>query len=449
MEKSSNSSLDSYYFYRDWKKNLPIIEKGEGIYIFDKNGKRYIDGSGGPCVVSIGHGVKEVIEAIKNQLDKICYPYVGHFSSDAQIELAQRVLDLSPPTMSKVAFYSGGSEANETALKVARQYHLEKGNSSKTIFITRWKSYHGATLGTLSMSGHVKRREDYIPYLHNFPHIYPPYCYRCDWGKNYPDCGLECAYELEKIISLYGANHIAAFIAEPIIGNAAGAVVPPDEYWPIIRSICDKYDIVLVADEVITGFGRTGKNFAVDHWNIVPDIITSGKGICSGYNPLGAVVINEKIWDVFRKSKRSSFFTGYTYSGNPLTCSAGAAVLKYVKENNLVTRSEIMGSFLFEKAETLADLNFVGDVRGRGLLIGIEIVKDKTTKEPFKREDQIVENITSECFSKGLILMGGSGGANGTDGDHIVIAPPFTVTESEIEEIIEILANSISRVLSK
>ena len=449
MEKGLSSSSNSCCFYRDWRRDYPVAERGDGIYLFDKNGKKYLDGSGGPCVVNIGHGVKEIIQAIKDQLDKVCFPFGGHFSSESQIELAQRVIGLSPKGMVKAYFLSGGSEAMETAIKVVRQYHVEKGDLSRTIFITRWKSYHGATLGSLALSGHTKRREDYLPYLLDFPHIHPPYCYRCDWGKSYPDCALTCAYELERVVQKYGPNHIAAFIAEPVIGNSAGAVVPPKEYFPIIRSICNRYGILLVADEIITGFGRTGRNFGVDHWDISPDVMIMGKGISSGYMPLAGVVISENIWDVFERSKRSSFFTGYTFSGHPLACSAGVAVLKYMEEKNLVERSRKLGDYLLEKAKKLEHLDCVGEVRGLGLFVGIEFVRNKETKDPFERDHHFIEKITSECFKKGLILMGGSGGANGKDGDHIVIAPPFIISEAEIDQIIQILENSILKVISK
>ena len=449
MDDGLSNSLNSYCFYRDWKKDYPVVEKGEGIYVFDKNGKRYIDGSGGPCVVNIGHGVKEIIEALREQLDKICFPFAGHFASDAQIELGQRVIEFSPRTMSKVYFLSGGSEASETALKFVRQYHIERGDLSRTVFVTRWKSYHGATLGALALSGHTKRRQDYIPYLINFPHIHPPYCYRCDWGKNYPGCELECGHELERIIKLYGPNQIAAFIAEPIIGNTAGVVIPPKEYWPLIRSICDRYGILLVADEVITGFGRTGKNFGVDQWDVAPDVIIAGKGISSGYTPLAGVIINEKMWDVFRNSKRSTFFLGYTFSGHSLACYGGVAVLKYMIKENLVERSKRMGEYLLAKTETLEKLDGIGDVRGRGLLVGIEFVKDKRTKQPFERSKTFVEKVTSECFKKGLILTGGSGGADGIEGDHIIISPPFTITGSQIDEVIEILNDSIVKIIGQ
>lgn len=299
-----------HIFCRDWRKSYPTIDRGEGIYLFDTHGKRYLDASGGPAVVSIGHGVcEEVIDAMVEQARRVCFPYVGHFVSEPQIELAKKIIHFAPPGMSEVYFVSGGSEATEVALKLVRQYHIEHGNLSKVKVISRWQSYHGATVGALSLSGHTPRRMDYLPYLFSFPHILPPYCYRCPFGKEYPSCDIYCAYDLERTIKREGKESIAAFIAEPIIGNTVGAAVPPPEYFPIIKEICNRYGILLVVDEVITGFGRTGRNFGIDHWGIVPDLIITGKGMSSGYTPLGAVIIHEDVYDVFMKSKRSTFFS--------------------------------------------------------------------------------------------------------------------------------------------
>jgi adenosylmethionine-8-amino-7-oxononanoate aminotransferase len=436
-----------YVFRRDWSKSYPIIDRGEGVYLFDTRGKRYLDGSGGPAVVSIGHGVcEEVIDSMVEQARRVFFPYAGHFVSEPQIELAKKMIHFAPPGMSQVYLVSGGSEATEVALKLVRQYHIERGNLSRVKVISRWQSYHGATVGALSLSGHTPRRIDYLPYLLNFPHILPPFCYRCPFGKEYPSCGTYCAYDLERTIKREGKESIAAFIAEPIIGNTVGAAVPPAEYFPIIREICNRYGILLIVDEVITGFGRTGKNFGIDHWNVIPDLIITGKGISSGYTPLGAVIMHESICDVFMNSKRSTFFLGYTYSGNPLSCAVGLAVLRYIEKNNLVGRSAQMGKYLFERFSKMKELPMVGDIRGRGLLLGIELVNDKEEKTSFERSRRIAETIASKAFVRGLILLSGSGTVDGVSGDHLLIAPPFIIEEEQIEEMAAILEEVIVEV---
>lgn len=434
---------ESHILTRDWRKHYPVIQRAEGIYLYDEKGNKYIDGSGGPAVVSIGHGVKEVIDSIAQQAKQVSFPYHGNFLNKSQIALADKIIQLAPEGFSRVYFLCGGSEATETAIKIVRQYYLLQGRGRKSIIISRWLSYHGATLGALSLTGHTQRRRDYLPYLINFPHIEPPYCYRCPWEMQYPHCELHCAYALERAIKRIGAENIAAFIAEPILGNSAGAVVPPTEYYQIIRSICDTYDLLFIADEVITGFGRTGTNFAIDHWKVSPDIIIAGKGISSGYAPLGAIIIHDKIFKNFQQSSVSSFFLGYTFSGHPLSCAAGLAVLNYIEKHQLMQRVKEKSGYLFAKASVLNELPIVGDVRGKGFFLGIELVADKKSKAPFIREKNVAEKIYQQAMKNGLLVMTGSGTADGTSGDHIIISPPFTSSEGEIDEIFKILQKSI------
>ncbi len=436
----------NHVFTRHLGKTLPTIQRGEGIYLVDENGKRYLDGSGGPAVVSIGHGVGEVIEAMTEQARKVCFPYAGNFISEAQIELSKKIIEFAPEGMSHVYFVSGGSEATEAALKLVRQYHLAKGQSSRVKIISRWQSYHGGTIGALSLSGHTPRRMDYLPYLMEVPHIMPSYCYRCPLDKEYPACDIGCAYDLERIIKQEGQGSVAAFIAEPIVGNTLGAATPPPEYYPIVRRICDQYGILFIADEVITGFGRTGKNFGMDHWNVIPDLVITGKGTGSGYTPLGAVVIHEKLYEALSKSNRPAFFLGYTYAGNPLSCAVGLAILRYIEKNGLVERSARMGKHLFERFSRIGELPIVGDVRGKGLLLGVELVRDKNKKTPFARAQKISETITRRAFEQGLILMSGAGTADGVSGDHLVISPPFIINEEQIEELAVILEKVILEV---
>jgi len=437
---------DEYIFHRNMRRSYPLMKRAEGVYIFDSKGKRYIDGVGGIAVVNIGHGVKEILEAMTKQAKKVCFIYNGQFINEPAINLAKKIVGLTPPGLSKVFFVSGGSEATETALKMARQYHVETGHPSKYRVVSRWTGYHGNTIAALSMSGRPSWRKNFIPLLLNFPHIVPPYCYRCPFGKEYPHCGIDCAYDLERVIKLEGPDSISAFIAEPIIGTTAPGVTPPSEYYKIIREICDKYNILMIMDEVITGFGRTGKNFAINHWNVIPDIIVTGKGISSGYTPLATVIAHEKIYEAFVKGS-GSFTHGYTYVENPLSCAIGLAVQEYIEKNRLVERSARMGSLMLKKLSRLSELPIVGDVRGKGLLLGIEFVKDKEKKTPFKRELQVQEKIVERCFEKGLVLVPGvAGNVDGILGDQIQITPPYVITEEVMNKSIDILEESIIEV---
>ena len=437
---------DEYIFYRNMKRSYPLMERAEGVYLFDSKGERYIDGVGGIAVVSIGHGVKEVLEAMTEQAKKVCFVYNGQFISEPAINLAKEIVTLAPSGFSKVFLVSGGSEAVETALKMARQYHLETGHPSKYRVISRWTSYHGNTIAALSLSGRPQWRKNFVPLLLNFPHISPPYCYRCPFAKEYSHCGIDCAYDLERIIRLEGPDSISAFIAEPIIGTTAPGVTPPPEYYKIIRRICDKYNILMIMDEVITGFGRTGRNFGINHWDVIPDIIVAGKGISSGYAPLAAVIAHERIYEAFVKGS-GVFAHGYTYVEHPLSCAVGLAVQQYIERNNLVERSAHIGSLMLQKLSRLSELPIVGDIRGKGLLLGVEFVKDKGKKTPFKRELQVQEKIVERCFEKGLILVPGvSGNVDGILGDQIQITPPFIISKEVVDKLIDILKESIIEV---
>lgn len=422
------------------------MERAEGVYIFDSKGKRYIDAVGGIAVVNIGHGVKEILEAMVEQAKKVCFIYNGQFITEPAINLAKKIVELAPPGLSKVFLVSGGSEAVETALKMARQYHIETGRSSKYRIIARWTSYHGNTTAALSLSGRPSWRKIFIPLLLNFPHIAPPYCYRCPFTKEYPHCGIDCAHDLERVIKLEGSDSISAFIAEPIIGTTAPGVTPPTEYYRIVREICDKYDILMIMDEVITGFGRTGKNFAINHWSVTPDIIVTGKGISSGYAPLAAVIVHEKIYEAFLKGS-GVFSHGYTYVEHPLSCAVGLAVQQYIERNNLIERTARIGSLMLQKLSRLGELPIVGDIRGKGLLLGLEFVKDKEKKTPFEREVQVQEKIVELCFEKGLVLVPGvPGNVDGILGDQIQITPPFIISEQVMDQSIDILEDSIMEI---
>lgn len=425
-------------FYRKLDRSYPICLKSEGIYLYDQNGKRYIDGSGGPVCVNIGHGVKEIAEAAKDQAQKVAYVHGTQFTTKAMEEYAKEMAEILPHEIDKIYFLSGGSEAAEAASKLARQYHLESGNYQKYKVIGRWHSYHGNTMGALSMSGKPSVRKPYLPLLNNFPHIPPPYCYRCPFEKIYPQCNIECARILEEVIELEGPEAISAFIAEPVIGATIGAVVPPKEYYPIIRDTCNKFNLLFIADEVMSGFGRTGKWFAINHWGIIPDIITMGKGISSGYIPLAAMATKKGIVDVIKEGS-GNFVHGHTSSHHPVSCAVGLAVLKYLKKHNLVEQSAKRGNYLLQKLNELKKFSFVGDVRGKGLMRAIEFVKEKESKIPFPRAFHFTEKILEKAFKSGLILYPSIGFVDGVNGDGVMVAPPFIIEEKEIDEIINIL----------
>ena len=449
MEKNSAQSKSCVFYRSGVKKDYPLIVKGKGVYIYDDKGKEYLDIACGTAVANIGYGNEEVAEAMHKQAKTHNFAETFTFTSEPQEKLAKKVIDLSPPGMGKIWFCSGGAEANETALKMARQYHLETGNPLKYKIISRWQSYHGNTIGALSMSGRTIWRKPYTPYLLDFPHIVPPNCYHCPFKKTYPDCDIDCALDLERAIKQEGSEFVAAFIAETIIGGSAGVVIPVKEYWKIIRDICDKYNVLLILDEIITGFGRTGQPFAIDHWSrIVPDIITVAKGIAGSYAPLAGVICKQSIFDAFYEGS-GAFIHGITYSGHPVACAAGLSVQQYIEKHRLIERVVKMGAYFMEKLSRLNKIDIVGDIRGKGLLIGVEYVQDKKTRTPFERTKKVSERITTAALNNGLVIVPGTCGADGTVGDHNLIAPPFIITESELDKAVNILEESILEVQGK
>jgi len=437
---------EDHIFYRNLRKTYPVVDRAEGVFLWDKNGRRYLDGSGGACVVSIGHGVPEVRAAMLAQADRLAFSHGSHFTSEAAMECAERICRMIPNKhLNKVYFLSGGSEAVETAVKLVRQYWREVGKPDKYKVISRWTSFHGNTTGALALGGHTGRRRHYLPLFLHTPQIEPCYCYRCPFSRSAGTCDLECADQLERTIKYEGPDAVAAFIAEPVVGATAGALVPKEGYWQRIRAICDVYDIKLIADEVMTGCGRCGHNFCLDRWNVSPDLIVTAKGLSSGYTPLGAVVVTEEIHETIREGS-GTFVHGHTYSQNPLSTAIGATVLRYLEEHGLVKRSRRMGEYLMERLQGLLRGEMVGDVRGLGLFAGVELVKDKSTKATFDPKLKVHVQVAAESFRRGLITYPGGGGADGINGDHILISPPFIITETQIDELIGILEESIEAV---
>jgi adenosylmethionine-8-amino-7-oxononanoate aminotransferase len=436
---------DDAVLYRDLKKTYPTIVRGEGVYLYDAEGRRYLDAAGGAAVVTIGHGVREVVQAMAEQAERVAYTYIAQFTNEPLQRLAERVIGLAPPGLSKVYFVSGGSEAAETALKLARQYHLLRGNPGKYRVVSRWQAYHGNTIGALSMSGRTQWFRDFRPYALDFPHIAPCHCYRCPFDLAYPGCAVRCATDLERIVRQEGAESIAAFIAEPIVGTSGAALTPPAEYFRLVREICDRHDILFIADEVITGFGRTGRPFAIEHWGVTPDLMLVGKGISSGYAPLGGVLVHERVVQAFRETGANPFLP-FTFAGNPVSCAAGLAVCDYAERHGLFARAAEMGDELFRRLAALGS-PLVGEVRGRGLLAGLELVADRATKAVFPAAAGVGRRVAAAALRRGLVILAGQPGVvEGVAGDHLLLAPPYVIGQEEIEATVNLLGEALAEV---
>lgn len=439
--------MESAVFFRNFKVILPEVDYGEGVYLFDKSGKRYLDAVGGAAVVAIGHGVKEITDAVARHGREIPYAYGATFTNPWQEDLARALVSIGPKNMAAVYFVSGGSEANETAMKMARQYFLQRGIASKYKILSRRQSFHGVTIGTLTVSGRASWRAPFAPYLTSSPGVVPPYCYRCPFGLTYPSCKVACADDLERAILQEGPENVAAFIAEPISGTSMTGVTPVAEYYTRIREICDRYDVLFIADEVLTGFARTGAPFAIQHWNVEPDLITCGKALGSGYAPLAAVMVGQKVVDAYR-SGTGEFTHGFTFNGHPLSCFIGLQVFHYMTEHGLFQRTAQIGAYLHERLEELMDRHaIIGNVRGRGLLAGLEFVADRTTRTPLPPSAEVTRRVVRGAFDRGVIVGGGTPGINyGQGGDHIQITPPYVITAEQIDEIVDVLDEMIGQV---
>jgi adenosylmethionine-8-amino-7-oxononanoate aminotransferase len=407
--------------------------------------KKYIDASGGAAVSCLGHGDPEVIDAIKHQADKLAFAHTGFFSSEPAENLADFLIENAPPEFGKVIFVSGGSEAVEAALKLARQFHVENGQHQKRHFIARRQSYHGNTLGVLSVGGNEWRRKQFEPMLFDVSHIAPCFAYReqleTETEEQY---GLRVANELEIEILRLGADNVAAFVAETVVGATAGAVPPVKGYFKKIREICDTHGVLLILDEVMCGLGRTGSFFAFEQDDISPDIITVAKGLGGGYQPIGALLCSDQIYEIIYKG--SGFFQhGHTYMGHPIACAASLAVMRAIIDRDLIKNVQEIGDYFESQlAASLGQHPHVGDIRGRGLFRGIEIIKDRKTKEPFDPTLRIHAQLKKLTFENGMICYPMGGTIDGKKGDHILLAPPFISTRDDIDKIIRILSTSIN-----
>ncbi|MBI1495292.1 aspartate aminotransferase family protein [Halocynthiibacter styelae] len=438
----------SHVFPRHTKISPPMAASGDGCYLIDTNGKRYFDGSGGAAVSCLGHSDTDVTEAVKAQLDQLAFAHTSFFTSQPAEDLADLLVEHAPEGIERVYFVSGGSEATESAIKLARQYFVEKGQPQRRHLIARKQSYHGNTIGALSAGGNAWRREQFAPLLLDISHIAPCYEYVLKAeGESAYDYGQRAAQELEDEILRLGEDSVMAFMAEPVVGATSGAVPAVEGYYKRIREICDKYGVLLILDEVMCGMGRTGHLYACEADNVRPDILCIAKGLGAGYQPIGAMLCSGEIYKAIEDG--TGFFQhGHTYLAHPCATAAGLAVVKAILGRGLLDRVKDMGEKL--QAALVAEFGqhpHVGDIRGRGLFRGIEIVKDRETKEPFDPALGLAGKLKKACFAEGLACYPMAGTRDGKTGDHILLAPPYIMTEEQIPDIIEPLKRAMAQII--
>ncbi len=435
----------THIIYRDMRAPLPRIAGGKGVYLFDSDGKRYLDGSGGAAVSCLGHGDEDVNAAIRAQLDEVAFAYSGFFTSEAAEELADLLTSLAPDPLNHVYFISGGSEATEAALKLARQYYLEIDQPRRRHVIARRQSYHGNTIGALATSGNAARRAPYAPLLPEYHHIAPCYEYRDKAaGESGFEYGQRVAGELETEIQRLGPDTVMAFVAEPVVGATLGAVPAVTGYFARIREICDRYGVLLILDEVMCGMGRTGTMFAFEQEGIVPDIVTMAKGLGGGYQPTGAVMCSDAIYEALQVGS-GVFKHGHTYQAHPVGCAAALAVCRKLTEGDIAARVPGLGGRLRAALEdAFGQHPLVGDIRGRGLFLALELVRDRETATPFAPETEAHMVVHKAAFDAGVICYPMGGIIDGRRGDHVMLAPPFILTDSQIGEIVDGMATGLA-----
>ena len=423
---------------------MPIAVSGTGVEIVDAEGRRYLDASGGAAVSCLGHGHPDVLAAMRKQLDTIAYAHTAFFTTEVAERLADRLIEDAPPGLSHVYLVSGGSEAIEAALKMARQYFVEIGQPQRRHVIARRQSYHGNTLGALAVGGNAWRRAQFEPLLIETHHIDPCYAYRLQREhESDADYSARAAQALEDRIVEIGPGRVIAFVAETVVGATAGAVPPVADYFKRVRAICDRYGVLLILDEVMCGMGRTGTLHACEQDGIAPDLMTIAKGLGGGYQPIGAVLLSGQIFEAFAKG--SGFFQhGHTYMGHPMAAAAGLAVQEVIRRDGLLANVTAMGARLQRRLEErFANNPYVGDVRGRGLFRGVELVADRSTKAPFDPSRKLHTRVKSQAMSRGLMVYPMGGAIDGVRGDHILLAPPFIVSEGQIDAIVERLGDAV------
>ena len=439
----------SHVFPRHCHASLPTATSGDGCFLIDQTGKRYFDGSGGAAVSCLGHSNPRVAKAVKEQVDQLAFAHSGFFTTEPAEQLADLLIANAPGTLDRVYFVSGGSEAVESAIKLARQYHLERGEPNRRHLIARRQSYHGNTLGALSAGGNAWRRQQFAPLLVEMSHIAPCYEYaERNEGETLFDYGQRVANELEEEILRLGADSVMAFIAEPVVGATLGAVPPVEGYYTRIREICDKYGVLLILDEVMCGMGRTGHLFACEAEGIAPDILCIAKGLGAGYQPIGAMLCSSEVYQAIADG--SGFFQhGHTYLGHPVAAAAGLAVVQELLEGDLVTQARNRGTYLEQQLRSrFAQHPHIGDIRGRGMFWGLEFVADRDSKTPFDPANGLAGKLKKAAFAEGLICYPMPGTRDGRNGDHILLAPPFIASEAELDGALDALSRAIDSTLA-
>ncbi|WP_029040794.1 aminotransferase family protein [Cucumibacter marinus] len=432
----------SHLFYQS-RLARPALDRAEGIYMWDQSGKRYLDGSSGAMVSNIGHSNPAVLEAMRRQMDRSTFGYRLHFETEASEALAAKTAELSPEGMNKVFFVSGGSEAVESTLKLARQYAIAMGQGQRYKTISRMPSYHGSTLGALAVTGYDPLSVPFDPMMEGMPKIPAPRAYLDGLDADDPATGRHYADMLEDKILSEGPETVLAFIVEPVGGASTGALVPPAGYMQRIREICDQYGVLLIHDEVMSGGGRTGRFWGAEHWDVVPDLIAISKGFGGGYVPLGAMVARDDIVEAVLDA--GGFLHGHTYAGNPLACAAGVAVVEEIERQGLIANAAQMGGLLKSRLKGLMNrYPFIGDVRGKGLLLAFELVSDRATQAPLPKGLNAFQRLVDIAYDKGLIIYSRRT-RGGTEGDHFMVCPPMIVTEEGIDEIMDGLRASLDQ----
>ena len=440
----------THILHRSANAVYPVAVSGSGLEIVDAHGRRYLDASGGAAVSCLGHGHPDVIAALHRQLDALAYAHTAFFTTEPAERLADRLVENAPAGIDHVYLVSGGSEAMEAALKMARQYFVETGEPQRNAIVARRQSYHGNTLGALATGGNAWRRAQFEPLLIETHHIDPCYAYRLQRdGESDAAYAERAAQALEDKLLELGPDRVIAFVAETVVGATAGAVPPVADYFKRIRAICDRYGVLLILDEVMCGMGRTGSLHACEQERVAPDLMTIAKGLGGGYQPIGAVLLTRRIFEAFANGS-GAFQHGHTYMGHPMAAAAALAVQDVIQRDNLIANVVAMGS-LFQRrlAERFANDPFVGDIRGRGLFRALELVEDRASKRPFDPALKVHARIKSEAMARGLMVYPMGGTIDGAEGDHVLLAPPFIVNAAQIEAIVERLGEAVDAALAR
>ena len=439
---------DSHLLYRNLARDYPLIVRGEGCWLYDEAGREYLDACGGAYVACLGHGVTEVVDAVAEQVRRVAYVSGLSFTNQPAEDLAAELADLATGDLSHFYFLSSGSDAIEAALKLARQYWVERGRPQKDVLVALAPGYHGNTMLSLSAGAREHYKKYFHPWLIEVPRVPAPCSYRCPCRGADPGCPQCSGRALEETLIRIGPENVAAFIAEPVGGSSTGAAVPRDDYWRTIREICDRHQVLWIADEVLVGAGRTGTWSALEPYAAVPDIQVMGKGVSGGYAPLAVVAAPRRITDVLAHGSRA-LLHAQTFTHSPAMCAAGLAAVRYIRQHGLVARAASMGRVLQQKLERLRELPHVGDVRGRGMLAGVEFVADKASRIPFPRGERFTERFQAAAEEQGLMVWPNTGHVDGVNGDLVLLAPPYLISESEIDEIVTRFTRAVTGMKSR